>query len=97
VRIPTTTVTAGSSICVVSSPSTKGPSSQIEATAIAGMVSPMLAGRAERQVETGLDSVSTCSPCVFFGFPDVAGGCQRKEEVSVPTRLRQDEHCVQRE
>jgi hypothetical protein len=34
---------------------------------------------------------------VFFGFPDVAGGCQRKEEVSVPTRLRQDEHCVQRE
>jgi hypothetical protein len=63
VRIPTTTVTAGSSICVVSSPSTKGPSSQIEATAIAGMVSPMLAGRAERQVETGLDSVPTCSPC----------------------------------
>jgi hypothetical protein len=78
------------------------------------MVSPMLAGRAERQVETGLDSVPTCSPCrqqadagqrrsiarrigVFFGFPDVAGGCQRKEEVSVPTRLRQDEHCVQRE
>ena len=34
---------------------------------------------------------------VFFGFHDVAGGCQRKEEVSVPTRLRQDEHCVQRE
>ena len=43
VRIATTTVTASKTIWVASSPSSSGPSSQIEATAMAGMVSPMLA------------------------------------------------------
>ena len=39
----TATVMASSTICVAPSPRTSGPSSQIEATAIAGIVSPMLA------------------------------------------------------
>ena len=39
----TTAVRASSTICTGPRPSSSGPSSQIEATAIAGMVSPMLA------------------------------------------------------
>ena len=42
-RIATTTVTANNTICVASRPRTNGPLSQIEAMAMAGMVSPMLA------------------------------------------------------
>jgi hypothetical protein len=43
VSAPTATVMASSTIWVEPSPSASGPSSQIEATAIAGMVKPMLA------------------------------------------------------
>ena len=39
----TTTVRTSSAICTGQSPSRSEPSSQIEATAMAGMVSPMLA------------------------------------------------------
>ena len=162
VRIPTTTVTASNTIWVASSPNTSGPSSQIEAMAIAGMVSPMLAmaepnarlrlvwirsrraaaaaasvsgsrtskaittptndgGNPTAETPAAIAGVSTLArPTtatesqhqeadagqrrsvagwigVFFGLHDVAGRCQRKEEVSVPTRLCQDEHCVQGE
>ncbi len=43
VRMLTTTVSTSSTICTDPRPSSSGPSSQIDATAMAGMVSPMLA------------------------------------------------------
>ena len=58
-RIATTTVTASNTICVASSPRSSGPSSQIEATAIAGMVSPMLAIADPRVAPYGVAAIET--------------------------------------
>ncbi len=149
-----------STIWVASSPSSSGPSSQIEAMAMAGMVSPMLAmaepkarlrlvwirsrraARAAASVSGSNTSSAITTPtndggnptaatpaliagvstlarpttatsasrsrprlasalrplggsACILGLDDLPGGGQREEEVSVPTRLCDDEYSIQ--
>ena len=63
VSVPTTSVRASNTISLASRPRVNGVVSQIEATAIAGIVSPMPGqSRAEGQIEAGLQPVVVGRP-----------------------------------